>query len=62
MTVSVTGYKSTLAGSSGSSYKRISGTIAEVVQELANEGISAERVVSYVETSPNAVALVCLKR
>ena len=43
----------------GTAWGRLSGTIAEVLQKLADMGINAIRCTYYVEDSGNAVAIYC---
>jgi len=46
-------------GTGGSVFVRLSGTIAEVLQELADKGINASRVIWYNDDDTNADAVYC---
>jgi len=46
-------------GIAGTALVRISGTIAEVLQELADKGINATRVMWYLDDDVNAEATYC---
>ena len=56
MTVSTTIHS---GGANGTVFIYVSGTIAEVVAELANRCINAGRVIWYSDDSTNAKALYC---
>ncbi len=46
-------------GVAGTSWVRIDGTIADVLQELADKGINASRVVWYLDDNTDAQAVYC---
>jgi len=46
-------------GIAGTAWVRLSGTIAEVLQELADKSINASRVVWYLDGGTNAQAVYC---
>ena len=46
-------------GIAGTALVRISGTIAEVLQELADKGINATRVMWYLDDDVDAEATYC---
>jgi len=46
-------------GIAGTVFVRISGTIAQVLQELADKGINASRVVWYLDDNTDAEATYC---
>jgi len=55
MTVSEVQY----GGTGGTAWVRLAGTIAEVLQELADKSINASRVVWYLDGGTNATAVYC---
>lgn len=46
-------------GTGGTAWGRLSGTIADVLQKLANMSINATRVVYYTDDNTDAVAVYC---
>lgn len=46
-------------GTAGTVWVHLSGTIAEVLQELADKGINAVRTVWYVDDATDARAVYC---
>lgn len=46
-------------GESGTAWVRISGTIAEVLQEIGDKSMNASRCVYYNDGGTNAVAVYC---
>ena len=55
MTVTETQY----GGTNGTVWVRLAGTIAEVLQELADKGINASKNVWYLDGGTNATAVYC---
>ena len=58
MTVAIT-QKVASSGTGGATWVRISGTIAEVLQELANQGFTARYVKYYSDDGTDAKAVAC---
>lgn len=46
-------------GTSGTAWVRLSGTIAEVLQELGDKSVNASRCVYYSDDNTDAVAIYC---
>lgn len=46
-------------GTNGTAWVRLSGTIAEVLQELGDKSINASRLVHYEDDGTDAVAVYC---
>ena len=59
MTVTEAQYGAATAGLTGTAWVRLSGTIGEVLQELADKSINRGRVVWYLDGGTNATALYC---
>jgi len=59
MTVTEVQYGASTAGLVGTVWVRLAGTIAEVLQELADKSINASRVVWYLDGGTNATATYC---
>jgi len=59
MTVAEVQYGHQTVGYTGTAWVRISGTIAEVLQELCDKSINASRVKYYSDDNTNAVAVYC---
>jgi len=46
-------------GTAGTAWVRISGTIAEILQELGDKGINASKVVYYEDDDTDGSAVYC---
>ena len=55
MTVVETQY----GGTGGTAWVHLAGTIAEVLQELADKGVNASKTVWYYDGGTNAIAVYC---
>ncbi len=59
MSVTEVQYGASTTGLTGTVWVRISGTIEEVLQDLADKNINAGRVVWYLDGGTNATATYC---
>ena len=62
MTVTEVQYGSSTTGQTGTALVRISGTIAEVLQDLANKSINASRLIWYLDDNTDAEAVYCKQK